>query len=281
MPDNLNFVLARILGNDLYPRHRKGQTLDNLKFILDNEYAFDDCSKIFILNRIVDPDEEKRIQDELSNRGYPFLNVPFLESEYLFAQNKAAYLTNVNSARNLLLKTIFPPDTVILPLDGNCFFRLDGWFRFVNSLEYDRGYAIIQMSRCLEYPDPTSSVTPTWYEDWKFSNKRVYAPSEPQIAFLPGFDKIYDESLMYSEASKLGLLYTIGYKGVWDNWYPELRAKCVLDKSKYFRRACEGGWCFRLPSGVSEAELNNQARAELRTQGLANLVDYANSRTSS
>lgn len=278
MPDNLNFVLARILGNDLVPRHTKGQTLSNLKFILENEYEFDDTTKIFILNRIVDQEAESEIESLLSTKGVAYVKVPFLEYEYELATNKELYLTNLNVARNVFLKTFFPDGTVIMPLDGNCFFRLDGWFRFINSLEYDRGYAIIQMARCLEYPDPTSSVTPSWYENWRFANKTIYAPSEPQIAFLPGYDKIYDEDLMYSEASKLGLLYSIGYKGVWDNWYPELRAKSILNKSKYFKRACEGGWCFRLPSGVSEAETDNQVRAELRKQGLKNLVKNADAR---
>ena len=31
------FMLVRIIGNDLEPRHRKGQSFDNALFILDNE----------------------------------------------------------------------------------------------------------------------------------------------------------------------------------------------------------------------------------------------------
>ena len=50
------FLLARIIGNDLEPRHRKGQSFDNVLFILDNEPAFEDCEKFWIVNRITDRD---------------------------------------------------------------------------------------------------------------------------------------------------------------------------------------------------------------------------------
>src|SRR5690554_3566160 len=46
-------VLYRIVGNDLYPRHAKGQSRENLRFVLENEPDFDACEKIWILNRIV------------------------------------------------------------------------------------------------------------------------------------------------------------------------------------------------------------------------------------
>ncbi|TGT90617.1 hypothetical protein EN807_32900, partial [Mesorhizobium sp. M5C.F.Ca.ET.164.01.1.1] len=34
-----SFMLVRIIGNDLEPRHRKGQSYDNVRFIRDNEPA--------------------------------------------------------------------------------------------------------------------------------------------------------------------------------------------------------------------------------------------------
>ena len=55
------FMLVRIIGNDLEPRHRKGQSFDNALFILNNEPACEGCEKFWIVNRIVDADEEARI----------------------------------------------------------------------------------------------------------------------------------------------------------------------------------------------------------------------------
>lgn len=274
----LNYSLIRILGNDLVPRHADGQTVKNLKFILDNEFEFENTEKIFILNRIVDPYVVDEIQGILDGAG---VVIPFDQTYYnkycTDQDSKIRYLTNVNTARNLFLHGHSDKDNVILPLDGNCFFRLDGWLRFVSGLEWDRGYSVIQMSRCTEYPNPESSVLPSWQEQWRYANKVVDSPTEPQIAFLPEFDKKYDESLLYGNASKLGLLYTIGCRGVWDNWFPELKAKCMMNKSRYYGKFCEGGWCYRLPSGVTDAERDNQIRAKLREEGLKRLVYYADS----
>ena len=47
-------VLYRIIGNDLPPRHESGQSLRNLKFILEHESPLDHCQKIFLVNRMVD-----------------------------------------------------------------------------------------------------------------------------------------------------------------------------------------------------------------------------------
>jgi hypothetical protein len=268
------FDLIRILGNDLEGRHAKGQTIRNLKFILDNEYPFENTTKVFIINRILDESVVDQIYTLLGDE-YPIYNIPFVAEEYVQASDKINYLTNVNAARNLLL---VPDEEVFLPLDGNCFFRLDGWLRFVNGLEYGRGYAAIQMVRSTAYPDPKSSEMFSWYEKWKFGKKEVFAPTEPQIAFLPDYDIEYDESINYGAASKLSLLYRIGYRGVWDNWFPELRARGMLYPSKYFGKACEGGWCFRLPSGVDDAEINNTVRSRLRDIGIQRLIEHANSK---
>jgi hypothetical protein len=48
------FVLTRIIGNDLVPRHAEGQSLANLRFILDHEPPLEACEKRFVVNRIFD-----------------------------------------------------------------------------------------------------------------------------------------------------------------------------------------------------------------------------------
>ncbi|KAJ3195090.1 hypothetical protein HK101_001132 [Irineochytrium annulatum] len=69
--------LYRILGNELPPRHKLGQTLINLRFILDHEPAFPGCKKWWILNRIVDTATEEAIIQLLESRGERYFRIPF------------------------------------------------------------------------------------------------------------------------------------------------------------------------------------------------------------
>ena len=59
------FMLYRTIGNDLPPRHEIGQSYENVKFILENEEDHPELSKGWILNRIVNKTEERRIEDLL------------------------------------------------------------------------------------------------------------------------------------------------------------------------------------------------------------------------
>ncbi|WFP78379.1 hypothetical protein [Mesorhizobium sp. WSM4906] len=72
-PAKDSFMLGRTIGNDLEPRHTKGQSHDNVRFVLDNEPELPDCEKFWI----VDPDEEARIVDLLQSRGQSFHTIPF------------------------------------------------------------------------------------------------------------------------------------------------------------------------------------------------------------
>ena len=71
-------AVVRILGNDHYPRHGRGQTLDNLKFILTNEPFFPGCKKVFLLNRIVDRDMEAELVEALESHGMDYVRIPFV-----------------------------------------------------------------------------------------------------------------------------------------------------------------------------------------------------------
>jgi hypothetical protein len=76
------FVLYRVLGNDLPPRHEIGQTLSNLRFMLDNEPELEACEKRWVVNRIVDPEQEAAVIALLEERGQHYLHIPFDLGEY-------------------------------------------------------------------------------------------------------------------------------------------------------------------------------------------------------
>ncbi|NOY69659.1 MAG: hypothetical protein GXP53_09265 [Deltaproteobacteria bacterium] len=64
------------------PIHDKGQTCRNLKFMIENEPQLDCCIKKWIVNRIVDPEEERRITDILERHKLDYLRIPFDLKEY-------------------------------------------------------------------------------------------------------------------------------------------------------------------------------------------------------
>ena len=76
------FVLYRVIGNDLYPRHKKGQSRENVKFILDNEPALESCEKRWVVNRIIDAQEEAAIIAMLKEREQAYLHIPFERDAY-------------------------------------------------------------------------------------------------------------------------------------------------------------------------------------------------------
>jgi len=67
------FVLYRILGNDLYPRHKKGQTRENLQFALETEPQFEKCEKRWIVNRIIDKEAEHAVIELLLRHNQQFI----------------------------------------------------------------------------------------------------------------------------------------------------------------------------------------------------------------
>jgi hypothetical protein len=79
-PDS--FVLYRIIGNDLAPRHEKGQSRNNVRFILEREPELAHCEKRWVVNRIVDPQEEAAVLALLEAHRQPYLHSPFVAEEY-------------------------------------------------------------------------------------------------------------------------------------------------------------------------------------------------------
>ncbi|RVA88339.1 hypothetical protein EN910_27890, partial [Mesorhizobium sp. M7A.F.Ca.CA.004.01.1.1] len=148
-----SFMLVRIIGNDLEPRHRKGQSFDNVLFILDNEPVFDACEKFWIVNRIVDTDEEARIIGLLESRRQNFHTIPFELDAYRkiswdvdqlvagdlrfsekgrasgksaryethIRRSKNLYVMNNNGARNAALAIARGRAKWLMPWDGNCY----------------------------------------------------------------------------------------------------------------------------------------------------------------
>ena len=273
MPHNkrvLKIALYRILGNDLPPRHKKGQTYDNLKFTLENEPVFTNCQKKWIINRIVDSFMEQKITKLLERHKQTYLRIPFEFKEYktcsarwaddyrvvrrLYSEldpiryKKIIYVMNNNGARNIALKDGRRIADWILPFDGNCFFTEEGWKAVASKLAVQT-----REDKCFVVPMYRLTGNKQCFN---FKPKGL-TENEPQIIFGRDSKIHFDESLRYGAFPKVTMLQKLRFK-----------SQCtaygfIITDPKY---RC--GYVLRLFSGVREGERGVYARIFLREKAI-------------
>ena len=272
------FALYRIIGNDLYPRHKKGQSRENLSFILKNEASFENCEKLFIVNRIADKEEEKEIVELLENSDANYTVIPFelnqyykhgwdldsIPSEYYIVSkrhselkedeqshvmnttynNKNRYVMNNNGARNIALKEGQEKAKWVLPWDGNCFITPAAWNDIVRSIQKNSHckYLITPMARVLD-----NSLLLN-------NDAQFEANEEPQIIFRHDAVESFDETYVYGRRPKVELLWRLGVPGPWDSWPIEPWDFECPPFSPEAGRWAYAGWVARLFSGQAHQE---------------------------
>ncbi|WP_028492423.1 alginate lyase family protein [Thioalkalivibrio sp. ALE19] len=280
-----DFVLYRIVGNDLWPRHRVGQSRENVAWILEHEPELAGCEKRWVVNRIVDPGEEEAIVRLLEEAGQDYVHIPFRWDEYRavdwdvfgvpaeyapgtrgFQQlselmqgrvlmrlyrHKNNYVMNNNGARNAALRDGRGRAEWVLPWDGNCFVTREAWNEIVEGVRArpERPYHIVPMARI------------TGNEDLLRAGFRPEAKEEPQVLFHRDAREEFDEGFFYGRRPKVELLWRLGVKGPWDDWP---REPWDLDFPEFAAEAgCynECGWVARLFSGRKEQEVSKGAAA--------------------
>ena len=298
-------VLYRIIGNDLVPRHRKGQARANLPFILQHEPEWPDCEKWFVVNRIADAEEEAAIIELLETNGKPYLHIPFILDEYAalswditgvpraflptgpgfqrlrpdqqarviarLNRFKIDYFTHNNGARNAALAHGRQRGDWILPWDGNCFLTDDAWqtIRAALGNEPEIPYWLVPMARITD--------NQTLFEP----DFRPSAEDEPQVIFRRDASQRFDENFIYGRRPKVELFWRLGVPGAWDEWgiepWDPQCPRFAPDAGAW----SETGWVARLASGRSDLEKSeNRAgsptssnRALIRAQASMGLVD--------
>ena len=273
------FVLYRIIGNDLYPRHKKGQSRENLRFILENEPNFDGCEKRFVVNRIIDQEEEELIIQLLKKHNHQFIHIPFNPDEYgkigydtsclpepgylaskefqALDKNKqdralAAvyrlknnYIMNNNGARNVALNDGLSRAKWVLPWDGNCFLTEKAWEQISHDIKAlpQVKYFVVPMTRV------------TNNEVLLNDNFTPEPVEEPQIIFRNDAKEKFNETFPYGRRPKVELLWRLGIPGKWDS-YPK-DDSWDLDRIPLSHDAGNfgyAGWVARLFSGNKEME---------------------------
>ncbi|KAF7726973.1 hypothetical protein EC973_008168 [Apophysomyces ossiformis] len=284
-------ILYRIIGNDLPPRHKEGQTLSNLRFILEHEPQFPNTRKLFVLNRIADAANEATIINLLNKYQMEYLRIPFIEDDYkqidfrledfpepdflhsnhyrryskmaklrvldYMYHDKNLYAINNNGGRNTALYhgRSISNARWIMPFDGNCYLSSRGFKEIMKQLNKhgsETKYFIVPMARLL-------NNTELLHID-----ERPSAPEEPQIIFRFDAMEEYNVNMRYGRRSKLELLWRLGalenrrLKPVvsWE----QLERPYSRDKGN-FRTV---GWVFRLFSGNPQQEENKRQALSMR-----------------
>lgn len=277
------FGLIRILGNDLPPRHSTSQTIDVLEQILTADPPLDNCTKIFLLNKISNQSVLAALRGTLEDAGIEHHVIPFdlgeyslrpttcegfpeagfLRSNALLSENefvvldaqtrsvreKILYAMDINGARNLALDIGQARFQWTLPFDGQTFFGPETWANVLENL----------------------SQTPSRYAI--FPMKRGGVIDEPQLGFCFDASERFDENMPYGRRNKVDMLMQLGVPGphqqwsrfVWDFPHPELSR----DAGDY----CVAGVVKRLVSGVSGLDdLQALPRAKARMKEILRQV---------
>lgn len=282
------FAFYRILGNDLVPRHKRGQHRDNLAFILRHEPNLPDCTRYWILNRIVDPNQESDLIDLLEDAGEQYIRIPFRWDEYAqigwddswlpepeyfqsrafhrlspeqaatarlrLYRHKNNYVMNNNGARNVALRHGRERGHWILPWDGNCFVNEAAWNDLRTGIEAYPGarYVIVPMQRLT---DNQQALT---------INGPEQATEEPQIVFRHDAREYFDEAQPYGRWPKTELLCRLGVPGRWEYFLHKPWDLPVPDYSPEAGHFIQAGWVMRLASGRPNAEAAHDRAIWLR-----------------
>lgn len=287
-----NFVLYRIIGNDLVPRHKKGQSRENIQFILENEPELPRCEKRFIINRIIDPNELKAIKELLEKHNMPYTVIPFDKKEYdqigldtsvlsklkqpytdypevvqqrialAMARPKNNYVMNNNGARNFALNDGRKRAYWVLPFDGNCFISLTAWQEIRGSVlrQHNTQYHIVPMARITD----NAQLLQDGFQP--------EAIEEPQILFRNDAKEAFDESFCYGRRPKVEMFWRLGYSGKWDLYIDDKwdlpRPKLSPDAGNYVF----SGWVARLNSGMQKLEVQDDKGSKDRYRARADAI---------
>ena len=285
------FVLYRIVGNDLVPRHAKGQAFSNVSFILENEPDLEDCRKLWLLNRIQDEQEKTRIVRLLDSAGQEYIDIPFDWDEYrrigwdfaalpdleFFASKafselnpeqkmraltavyrlKNLYVMHNNGARNAALEHGVGQAKWVLPWDGNCFVTRRAWS--------DIRQAVTAKPLFRYFITPMQRIT----DNSRLLNED-FTPEpleEPQLIFRRDAVELFNTEFPYGRRPKVELFWRLGVPGSWDRWRDDPWEQTRRKHAPEAGYVGTAGWVARLASGQHGLEKQGD-RASFKRRGL-------------
>lgn len=271
------FVIYRIVGNSLPPRHGPDDTYNNLQYVLRNEPELPSCDKRWLLNRLIDPGLETKCIKLISESGQKYHTIPFDAASYRSAfldasgmpkalnpfaeetgkkpdsvllmtskewilRHKSLAAINLNEARNRAIELGRADALWTLPLDGWCYFTSQAWDRFAEGVarNSDALYGILRLARLkdnVQLNEPANLPEPV---------------HEPQIALRRDAPDRFDERLRYGRRNKAELLVRLGVPGPWEEktfsyWDTALPLEPIA-RGRFF----VSGWVYRLASKAGD-----------------------------
>jgi hypothetical protein len=298
------FVLYRIVGNDLYPRHDAGQSLANLQFILEHEPELQGCEKRWLLNRVRDPAKVELLITLLDRHGYGYDLIPFepeafaavpwdwgvlptrdflgsaayrqllrhQRESYQLAlfRHKNNYLMHNNGARNRALELGRQRADWVLPWDGNCYLTAAAWAEL--------RAAVLAQPACDYFWSPMQRISDN--RDLLDGSFRADPRDEPQLLFHAQAAEAFNPEFPYGRRPKVELFWRLGLPGLWDQWLDEPWDQPRRPKLTPQPACPRAGWVARLHSGVVDqgcgaAVLSQQSRYSARNLAIKASINQA------
>ena len=198
------FVILRILGNELPPRDNKGSKLKVLRHILKHEPT-DICSKFWLINHIIDPAYKTKILNVLTRYRQNFGELSFSPKNYCRLnswEEKIRYAININNARNEGIKHCQDRFRFVICLDQDCFFTRDHLSLVIEKINNDqrvnhgrKNYGIL-MKRIIGENLENADQLPN---------------EEPHLVFRDDAREYFDEKIVFGRNEKVELLSRLGY----------------------------------------------------------------------
>ena len=216
--------IFRLIGNDLWPRDTSHSNFDVAKTIIEVEPNFDDCHKIWILNRLIDKNLKSEIHTYVTLKNQKIIDIPFERNKFikLGERNKLIYLLSINVARNIALEVGRKKYDYTMIFDGDCFFEIQQWNNFIDKLNTAKNSK--NNTNILSFP-----VKRIYYNrdgSIKFINDHL---EEPQLGFCSSSKILFDETLLYGNRNKIALLENLKFERVskYSNYYYPTSKYCL------------------------------------------------------
>jgi hypothetical protein len=282
---------VRVIGNDLPPRHASGQSMRNVRFILDNERLPQGVTRHWLLNRITDPAVNSELLTILEDAGESVLQLPFVADDYRNVhlcfrefefsgltwdadtgldevqlarawdhvyRDKNRYVMNNNGARNFALVAFRGAARWVFPWDGNTFLTESAWSDLLEALESEpwRPAFVVPMARITDNAELLA-------DDFRPS-----ATEEPQVIFRSDVLVAFDESYRYGRRPKVELLLRLGVPGPWDRWSKSDPWEAPLPTLAQPTGWRQASYVARLASGESRLEKSAHLRVTGRREAV-------------
>jgi hypothetical protein len=194
----MNYVIARVVGNELPPRDEDNSKYRSLIHILESERK-EGFDRVWVLNRIHDPAYRRLLIETLA--GEKVLEIPFKLKEYFKCPDlhqRILYATNLNAARNFVLGYCRPRYRFTAMLDQDCYYFPEDWPKVQEIIEADQ-----KINDRKYYCSPSIR----WHPD--MSPEKIMPEEESMIIFRNDADKCFNPELVYGDRTKVELLARI------------------------------------------------------------------------